>query len=190
MKSNLQQYFSSGADLDKFLKSPSLHLGCGTKIFPAVLNIDLVKKHPAVFQDDVTSLAKYRSEISEHVGPVQMIMSYHVIEHLPRPGTKWEPSVDTAFKNWHGIMAPGGYLVIECPDFEAVIQEYVDGNLRRKDNIFGLNRGDGDKHMWGFGRKDLADLLAQHGFDIESHGPGTDYHSSLEPCQRIVARKK
>jgi len=59
---------------------------------------------------------------------------------------------------------PGGKLVIECPDFDRDVKEYIEGNEKRLDSIFGLQRFPGDAHLFGYNFKRIKKVLEESGF--------------------------
>ena len=84
---------------------------------------------------------------------------------------------------------PGGKLIIECLDFDKSVNEYVEGNEKRIDNIFGLQRFPGDTHQFGYNFKRLEKLLEMVGFkDIQQREP-QDSHTEDEPCLRVECVK-
>ena len=84
---------------------------------------------------------------------------------------------------------PGEKLIIECPDFDKSVKEYVEGNEKRIDNIFGLQRFLGDTHLFGYNFKRLKKLLEDVGFkDVQRREP-RDYHTKDEPCLRVECVK-
>lgn len=167
-----------------------LHLGCGRQILKGYLNIDSHKQDASddVYIDDAITLKKFREEYSNQVGNVKEIISFHLLEHLPRPGAHC-PNAEDAIKCWWEILRPHGLLTIECPDFQAVVEGYVSGDKRRIDNVFGKNRFPGDVHQWGYTYDSLRKLLEENKFQILEFSPGTDYHAKLEPCMRMVSKK-
>jgi len=149
-----------------------LHLGCGEQRFDDYINIDLNKTRATDLVCDINKLPY--PDLS-----VERIEAYHVIEHLPRH------DLPKALKNWFRVMAPGGVLVIECPDLDKVIAEYIKGNEKRINSIFGLQRFPGDTHLFGYNFKRLSEILAEVGFkNIQMENP-RDYHAKDEPCLRI-----
>jgi hypothetical protein len=178
------------------LQYDKINMGAGVAPMMGYINVDLMYEIPleekgnmVLLRDDITVMAYFRTLKFET--PITEISAYHVIEHLPRPGkSSMSPNVHDVLNLWNLILSMNGKLVLECPDFDQVVREYVEGNMSRKDNIFGLNRRYGDSHLWGYGKKDLADLVKMHGFEVVYQGDGTDYHTSLEPCQRLVGIKR
>lgn len=113
----------------------------------------------------------------------KLIKSFHVIEHLPRH------DLPMALKIWHRILIVGGKLVIECPDFDKDANEYIKGNEKRLDSIFGLQRFSGDAHLFGYNFKRLEKLLKEIGFrDIQKKEP-QDSPAKNEPCLRVECIK-
>ena len=165
-----------------------LHLGCGGVVLPGYLNIDShVEGRPAeVFKDDAATLKNFAEKYPN--AEVEEIISFHLFEHMPRPGAHCH-NAETALKTWFNVLRPGGTLIIECPNFEEVVKEYVGGNKDRINNIFGLHRFPGDVHQWGYTPDSIRPLLEANGFYVVSVGPGTDYHAKLEPCMRVEAMK-
>tara|TARA_B100001248_G_scaffold11726_1_gene7605 strand:+ start:2748 stop:3401 length:654 start_codon:yes stop_codon:yes gene_type:complete len=160
-----------------FLRKPlRLHLGCGEKSFDNFINIDHRKTIATDYVCDIKSLPFRKNS-------VETIESYHVIEHLGRHQAK------EALINWFKILKNNGKIVIECPDFDEAVKEYIDGNESRIDNIFGYQRFDGDIHCFGYNFERLKNLLELVGFtNIEQKEP-TDYHRFEEPCLRVEAIK-
>lgn len=153
-----------------------LHLGCGERHLEGYTNIDLRKT-------TATDLVCNIRKLPYPDNSVELIETYHVIEHLPRH------DLPKALKEWFRLILPGGSLIIECPDFDKAAKEYIEGNEKRIDNIFGLQRFPGDTHMFGYNFKRLKKLLEETGYkDIKQREP-QDYHTNDEPCLRIEAVK-
>jgi predicted SAM-dependent methyltransferase len=162
-----------------FLGKPSnlkIHLGCGNIRKEGFLNID----------HRVTRATNMLCDIRKLPFPLEsvgFIECYHVIEHIPHP------EVPDVLKEWYRILQSGGRLIIECPDFDRAVQEYMTGNESRLYNIFGLQRFPGDAHLFGYNRKRLFDLLSKAGFVEIVEAKPTDYHANQEPCLRVEGKK-
>ena len=157
-------------------RSLSLHLGCGRKCLPGFVNVDC--NHGAAVD--------YVSDIAHLPCPANSVLrieTYHAIEHLPHP------VLPAALKHWWNILQPGGVLVIECPDFDAGVSEYLAGNLERLLNIYGRQNYRGDTHYFGYNRERLSKLLVVAGFTSVVEAAPQDYHAQLEPCLRFESRK-
>jgi ubiquinone/menaquinone biosynthesis C-methylase UbiE len=149
-----------------------LHLGCGNRHLEGFVNIDW-RKTPAT--DLVGDIKK--PPFPDHT--VQLIEAYHVMEHLPRH------EVNSALKRWRRLLMRGGTLVIECPDFDEIVRQYMAGDESQLDGIFGLQRFTGDYHLFGYNRTRIMALLEQAGFcQIREEIP-QDYHAKEWPCLRF-----
>lgn len=148
-----------------------LHLGCGNRHFDNYVNIDFRKTRATDLVCDIRRLPYPDSSVG-------LIETYHVIEHLNRH------DLPIALKEWHRVLAVGGKLIIECPDFDKAVRRYLEENEKWIDNIFGLQRFPGDVHQFGYNFKRLKKALEEAGFkDIEEEEP-QDYHTKNEPCLR------
>lgn len=89
-----------------------LHLGCGTKILDGYINVD-VRQLPGVhIVTSIDNLSMFTDE------SVDLIYCCHVLEHLSRH------KVQSALKEWHRVLKPGGKVQISVPNFEAIVQHY------------------------------------------------------------------
>ncbi|QTA79479.1 SAM-dependent methyltransferase, type 11 [Desulfonema limicola] len=158
---------------ENFLK---LHIGFGDIKFKGYINIDFRKTAAADF---VCNIAKLPFPDNS----VEIIETYHVIEHLPH-----QYFIET-IKNWWNKLIPGGKLVIECPDFDKAVLEYLSGSDMRLYNIFGRHRFQGDAHSWGYNFSRLSTLLDNSGFKGIRQCIPQDYHRLEEPCIRVEAYK-
>ena len=87
------------------------------------------------------------------------------------------------------VLIHGGRLIIEYPDLYEAVREYMHGNEKRLDNIFGLQRFPGDAHLFGYDFRRLRQVLENSGFyDIQKKEP-QDYHAKDEPCLRVECVK-
>jgi len=153
-----------------------LHLGCGNQHLNDYVNIDMRKTRATDLVCDIRKLPYPE-------GSVTIIEIYHVIEHLPRH------NFPEALKRWYKALVAGGRLIIECPDFDEDAKQYVQGNKKRIDNIFGLQRFPGDTHLFGYNYETLKKVLQEAGFvNIQRTAP-QDYHSKDEPCLRVESVK-
>jgi len=157
-------------------KPLALHLGCGRQHLEGLLNVDMIPS-PAV------DLLCDSRRLPFAAGSVSRIETYHMIEHLPR-----HDFLEALFE-WNRVLEEGGDLIIECPDFDATVKEYVEGKKFRINNIFGLQRHPGDYHLFGYTFAYLAEMLQGTGFREIRHEAPTDYHAPDEPSLRISAIK-
>ena len=157
-------------------KPIKLHLGCGERHKDGYLNIDWRKTQATDFVCDITAIPFKNNSIS-------VIESYHVIEHLSK-----DDAIKT-LENWYKMLEVGGKLVIECPNFDEAVKEYLDGNQDRIYNIFGYRRFPGDGHLFGYNYERLAMVLTSIGFSNICNVEPQDYHIAEEPCLRVEGVK-
>jgi predicted SAM-dependent methyltransferase len=153
-----------------------LHLGCGARHIEGYVNIDFRKTSATDLVCDIRKLP-YTDK------SVELIETYHVIEHLPRH------DLPITLKEWYRVLTAGGKLIIECPNFDEIAKQYVQGNKKRIDNIFGLQRFPGDTHLFGYDYDSLKKILEQEGFGNIQKGEPRDYHIKDEPCLRVECVK-
>jgi len=153
-----------------------LHLGCGDRRLAGYINVDWRR---TLATDLVCDIRK----LPYHANSTDRIELYHVIEHLPKC------DLLDAFREWNRILYPGGKLIVECPDFDRSVEEYLQGNEERLYSIYGRQRFPGDTHYWGYTVKRLKKCLQQTGFTNILEREPQDYHKDLEPCLRIEATK-
>lgn len=150
-----------------------LNLGCGDKIIPGYVNVDIVDsrlgKVPDLFAD-VTKLEAFPS------GCADEILTVHVVEHLNR----WE--VVDVLMEWKRLLKPGGTLITECPNLLEACKLIVEdpktalaadqraqrtmwvlyGDPAHKDPLMG--------HRWNYTPESLAVVLMKAGFaKIQRH---------------------
>lgn len=153
-----------------------LHLGCGKNRLKGFINIDLNHSTATDLTADIRKLP-FPSESTAR------IECYHAFEHISFP------MVGEYLREWLRVLQPGGELVLELPDFDAGVRQYLEGNEERLYSIYGRQRFPGDAHQWGYNPRRLTALLQQHGFERIEFGEPQDYHAALAPCLRVTAIK-
>jgi predicted SAM-dependent methyltransferase len=106
-----------------------------------------------------------------------------VIEHISHR------DVRNTLKEWFRVLKPGGRLIIECPQFDEAVKEYLSGNEERLINIFGRQRSTGDAHLWGYTPERLKRLLKEAGFNGFAETSPQSSQSFDEPSFRIECEK-
>jgi SAM-dependent methyltransferase len=154
-----------------------LHIGCGWKHFEGYINIDL-------WITDATDLICDVTRLPWPENVVEVIESYHVIEHISHR------RIREALMDWHRVLIPGGRLILECPHFDKAVSEYLSGNVARLINIFGRQRSYGDAHLYGYTPQRLSLLLKDIGFVNIQESPPQSSQSLDEPSFRIECTKK
>lgn len=154
-----------------------LHIGCGNTHLDGYLNVDLHSRK-ADEHVDLNEPLPYADERFEE------IVGMHIFEHL-------DPTkMDSIIKSWNRVLKPGGTILLEMPDFDALCKSYLADRDREMtlEWIFGNQRDPGQQHRWGWNQKRLTKLFHRHGFYVSFEDP-KDYHSKEGPCLRIVATK-
>lgn len=113
-----------------------LNLGCGNKILPGYINVDVAPARAGARPDvicDLRDLAKFGDD------SVDEILSVHVIEHF------WRWEVDELLREWARVLKPGARMVIECPNLKAACEAFLASPEERA----GPGR-EGETTMWSF----------------------------------------
>lgn len=169
-----------------------LNLGCGDKILPHYINVDLAPDRDGVKPDlvhDVRTLSTFET------GSVDEVLSVHLIEHL----NQWD--VGAALSEWARVLRPGGWLVIECPNMLSACAALLDDPDAASDSqgtraqrtmwAFYGSPAPGDPlmmHRWGYTPESLSKLLVEAGLvDIRSEEPRFKLGSPRD--MRITGRK-
>lgn len=92
-----------------------LNLGCGDKILPGYVNVDVAASRGGRRPDvlcDLHELLPFADGIAEE------ILSVHVIEHF------WRWEVEAVVREWIRVLKPGGTLIIECPNISSACLQF------------------------------------------------------------------
>ena len=113
-----------------------LHLGCGDKYLPGYKHMDVraIGEH-IDYVGNVNDLSMFADN------SIEEIYACHVLEHFGR----WE--VDNVLKEWYRVIGEGGQLRIAVPNFEAVVEEYMQN--RDLSKVYGLLYG-GQNYEYNF----------------------------------------
>lgn len=165
---------------DIFGKPPyRLHLGCGPVRLPGFINIDM--NMPSTGKLDLKADAR---NLPFEKGSCEEIISFHLLEHIPRPDFK------KALAHWFDLLENDGCFIAELPEFDATVDSYLLGNDAYLDSIFGNQEHEGQIHYWGYNFRRLKQELEEVGFKDVVQKPAIDYHSKSTPCFRIEAVKR
>jgi predicted SAM-dependent methyltransferase len=91
-----------------------LHLGCGQRIIPGFVHVDLADLPHVDYRHDVRRLPMFGD------GTVELIYASHVLEYFDRV------EVCAVLAEWRRVLAPGGTLRVAVPDVEALGTVYRD----------------------------------------------------------------
>lgn len=133
----------------------NLHLGCGRINHPAFVNVDgayFPHVHHIRRLDDLSPFAD---------STVNFIYASHCLEHFEYGG------VPTVLREWRRVLQPGGIARISVPDFDTMVDAYVQGGRKVPDIEVYLLGGHGNKynyHLALFNEARLSSLLIEAGF--------------------------
>lgn len=187
LKSNNKLFY-----YDKILNNTDikLHLGCGDKIFPDYVNIDLYSQK-ADLNLDIVDLSYFDdSTVSE-------IFMNAVFEHI------YDFQQIPALIEWRRVLKPGGKLIINSiPDFDIYAKAYFEGapgNTQKTFDLYEVSRythGEykeenrfGQIHKDIFTKDKVRKLLTDAGFQI-SKLENVHWETEPVPCNiNLVAIK-
>jgi SAM-dependent methyltransferase len=113
-----------------------LNLGCGNKILPSYINVDVATRHPTIPPDILCDLHRLEPFTDNSVDE---ILSVHVVEHF------WRWEVVDILKEWVRVLKPGGRMILECPNLETACREL----LQNPDGLSGAGE-EAARTMWVF----------------------------------------
>ena len=152
-----------------------LHLGCGKRHLPGYIHIDLDNEpHIDYPNTNISKLDMFEDN------EVDLIYTCGTFEYFDDPSRS--PEVSHVLQEWFRVLKPGGILKISVPNFESVVQVYLNnGNDIFGDGILGLIYGrwpilnkDNEEeilyHKMVYDFKSLSRVLKQSGFkDIKKY---------------------
>lgn len=154
----LALFESIGAQKQKQAQSPAtrrktplkkLNLGCGDKILPGYINVDVAGSRQGRKPDVLCDLRKLKPFSDNEVDE---ILSVHVVEHF------WRWEIVDVIKEWVRVLKPGGLMVIECPNLLTACQEI----MQNPDIAIGPGK-EGRRSMWVlYGDPGWKDPLMMH----------------------------
>jgi SAM-dependent methyltransferase len=113
-----------------------LNLGCGDKILPGYVNVDVAPSRAGHKPDvlcDLHRLAPFED------GSADEILAVHVIEHF------WRWEVVGVLREWMRVLKPDAPLILECPNLQSACEEFL------RDPETGSGPGpEGQRTMWVF----------------------------------------
>jgi hypothetical protein len=126
-----------------------LNLGCGDKILPGYINVDVAGSRQGRKPDVLCDLRKLKPFADNEVDE---ILSVHVVEHF------WRWEIVDVVKEWVRVLKPGGLMVIECPNLLTACQEI----MQNPDIAIGPGK-EGRRSMWVlYGDPGWKDPLMMH----------------------------
>ncbi len=123
------------ANFNKLLMR-KLNLGCGDKILPGYINVDVAESRLGLKPDVVCDLRELKAFED---ASVDEILSVHVVEHF------WRWEVTDVLKEWVRVLKPGGAMILECPNLLSACRAL----LENPDGAAGPGQ-EGQRTMWVF----------------------------------------
>ena len=113
-----------------------LNLGCGDKILPGYVNVDVVASRAGMKPDvicDLHDLAPFEDACADE------ILSVHVVEHF------WRWEIRDVLREWVRVLKPGGRMIVECPNLASACRTFLENpeQYAREDQ-------NGQRTMWVF----------------------------------------
>jgi predicted SAM-dependent methyltransferase len=160
--------------LDSYTK---LNLGSGQMLLEGFLNFDAVEVHRGGRKTDMLGRIE---DIVRIFGEnrFEQILCSHVIEHFDKDKAK------QVIRDCLAILKPAGVLIMEGPDIEGLIQLYNEGHPWVTKNggikqlimaFYGHTEhqwGELGRHLWGYTKDTMAEVMTACGFEITFKGPG------------------
>ena len=112
-----------------------LNLGCGDKLLPGYLNVDVAESRRDLRPDVRCDLHRLPFD----TGSVDEVLAVHVVEHF------WRWEVVDVLREWTRVLAPGGTMVLECPNLLSACQAF----LENPEAAAGPGQ-EGQRTMWVF----------------------------------------
>jgi predicted SAM-dependent methyltransferase len=129
-----------------------LHLGCGSRYITGFVHVDVLRYEHV----DVTAMV---DDLPFADAAAELVYASHVLEHFGRH------ELQRVLREWLRVLAPGGWLRLAVPDFEAIVAAYPTFGLEA---VMGLacggQRDSYDYHKVLFDRASLTRALTDAGF--------------------------
>lgn len=126
-----------------------LNLGCGDKLLPGYVNVDIAESRAGVRPDvlcDLHHLTPFADASADE------ILAVHVIEHF------WRWEVVDILREWVRVLKPGGRMVLECPNLRTACEHFL-----KDPDTFAQPDARGQHSMWVFyGDPQWRDPLMVH----------------------------
>ena len=113
-----------------------LNLGCGDKILPGYVNVDVVESRRGMKPDVICDLHRLTPFEDDSVDE---ILAVHVVEHF------WRWEVLDILREWRRVLKPGAKMILECPNLLTAASELLENHEQR------AGPGpEGQRTMWVF----------------------------------------
>jgi hypothetical protein len=147
-----------------------LNLGCGEFTLPGYINVDI--QPPADVIGDFLQM--------EFSAVTDVVMS-HILEHI-----SWQETA-AVLKKVHSWMVPGGTILVEVPDMDAVMARGTYDQFAEI-AIYGIQSAIGEFHLAGFNLGKLTSFLTTAGFTVTSNRAFISDHPARPgfPCIEAI----
>lgn len=168
-----------------------LNLGCGDKILPGFVNVDVVAARAGKSPDVICDLHQLHPFQDNSVDEV---MAIHVVEHF------WRWEIEDILREWLRVLKPGGRMILECPNLLSACQELLadpvqkaraDGAGQRSMWVFYGDPAWRDPlmiHRWGYTPQSLSELMRSVGL-MEIRQEPAQYKLREPRDMRLVGTK-
>lgn len=131
-----------------------LHIGCGQKYLPGYKHMDVMDYEHIDYVCDARQLKMIPDN------SVDEIYACHILEHVGRS------DVVDVLQEWHRAVKFGGVIRIAVPDFEAVVQEYINNSdlTKYQGLLYGGQTYEYNFHYVAFDFRMLKNMLEEAGF--------------------------
>lgn len=113
-----------------------LNLGCGDKILPGYVNVDVVEARAGKRPDVLCDLHDLSVFPDNHADE---IMAIHVVEHF------WRWEVEDILREWVRVLKPEGRMILECPNLASACEEFL-----KDPDVYSREGKEGQRTMWVF----------------------------------------
>jgi len=103
-----------------------LHLGCGKRYIPGFIHVDIADYPHVDHKTDISGLRIFADE------SVDLIYCCHAFEYFDR-----QEAQDKVLPEWRRVLRHGGVLRIAVPDFEAIVELYLQHRDLDRQGILG-----------------------------------------------------
>ncbi len=161
-----------------------LNLGCGDKILPGYVNVDVAPSRAGQQPDticDLRSLKPFEDASADEV------LAVHVVEHF------WRWEVVEVLREWARVLKPGAPMILECPNLQSACEHFLrdPDDLKRTMWVFYGDPNWRDPlmvHRWGYTPRSLAKIMGQAGL-VEIRQEPAQFKLREPRDMRLVGRK-